>query len=129
MLSSPRRMKLHGSIRMGWIQRRQCVLPPPCPAALTPCCQFAEGQGRWPQLGCSPGTWVDNVHSCSPTVLNFIFSLLVHMCAENNCASARLKGQPSDCTAESPSWFFPHHSTSLLISPQHFFFLSNSGNQ
>lgn len=33
-----------------------------------------EGQGRWAQLGCEPATWVDNVHSSSPTMLNFIFS-------------------------------------------------------
>lgn len=30
----PRRMKLHGSVRMGWIQRRQRVLPTACPATL-----------------------------------------------------------------------------------------------
>lgn len=122
MLSSPRRTKLRGSVRMGWIQRRHRVLPTARPAALTSCCQWSWRTGK---VG-TAGLWASSVGGqCAQLQSHhaklYLFPFWWTRVADNNCASAGLKCQPSHCSAGSLGWFSTHH--------MHSFFESNSGNQ
>lgn len=116
MLSSPRRMKLHGSLRMGWIQRRQCVLPPPCPAALTFCCQLCWRTGKVATAGLfARNLGGQRAQLQSHRAKLYLFPFGGHVWQKTTVHLQDWSVNPLT-TLQSPQ------AGSPLISPRHFFF-------